>query len=73
MIDLIAVHPAHARKGHARAMIGLAALKGTGAGQLPRGMVVGTQAANIASIRLYESLGFRLSDSKFVLHHGGVA
>ena len=73
MIDLIAVHPQHERRGHARAMIGFAALKGTGAGQLPRGMVVGTQAANVGSIRLYESLGFRLRDSKFVLHHHGAA
>ena len=73
MIDLIAVHSRHERKGHARAMIGFAALKGTGAGQAPRGMVVGTQAANVGSIRLYESLGFRLRDSKFVLHHHGPA
>jgi ribosomal protein S18 acetylase RimI-like enzyme len=71
MIDLIAVQPDSIRKGYARAMIGFAGLKGTGDGRLPRGMIVGTQAANIASIRLYESLGFRLRDAKYVLHHHG--
>jgi ribosomal protein S18 acetylase RimI-like enzyme len=73
VIDLIAVHPEHERRGHARTMVGFAALKGTGAGQLPRGMMVGTQAANVGSIRLYESLGFRLRESKFVLHRHGAA
>ena len=37
----------------------------------PRGLRVGTQAANTPSVRLYESLGFRLSQAQFVLHHHG--
>lgn len=32
-------------------------------------LLVGTQAANIPSVRLYEKLGFRLCDSKYVLHY----
>jgi ribosomal protein S18 acetylase RimI-like enzyme len=31
-------------------------------------MSVGTQAANVPSIRLYEKCGFRLRESKYVLH-----
>jgi ribosomal protein S18 acetylase RimI-like enzyme len=71
VIDLIAVEPGSTRKGLARAMIGFAQARGTGDARRPRGMIVGTQAANIASLRLYESLGFRLRDAKFVLHHHG--
>lgn len=71
VIDLIAVEPGNARQGLARAMIGYAWARGTGDARRPRGMVVGTQAANVPSIRLYESLGFRLRDAKFVLHHHG--
>lgn len=69
VIDLIAVAPEAARQGIARAMIGFAA-QGAG-GARPTGWRVGTQAANIASVRLYESLGFRLSQAQFVLHHHG--
>lgn len=32
-------------------------------------LLVGTQAANIPSVRLYEKCGFRLCDSKYVLHY----
>ena len=71
VIDLIAVEAESARKGFARAMIGFAYARGTGDARRPRGMTVGTQAANIGSVRLYESLGFQLRDAKFVLHHHG--
>ena len=70
-IDLIAVAPRSARSGLARAMIGFAAVNGVGDRRRPRGFRVGTQAANIPSVRLYESLGFRLSQAQFVLHHHG--
>jgi len=69
-IDLIAVAPTHARSGLARAMIGFAAARGIGS-RRPRRFRVGTQAANVPSVRLYESLGFRLSQAQFVLHHHG--
>ena len=71
IIDLIAVRAQSARKGLARAMIGFAQKRGTGDARRPRGMVVGTQAANVPSVRLYESLGFRLRGARFVLHHHG--
>jgi hypothetical protein len=31
-------------------------------------MIVGTQAANPDSLRLYENLGFRVSGASYVLH-----
>ena len=71
VIDLIAVRPDAGRKGLASAMIGFAQAEGTGDSRRPRGMLVGTQAANVPSLRLYESLGFRVRDAKFVLHHHG--
>lgn len=70
-IDLIAVAPSAARSGLARAMIGFAAANGVGDHRRPHGFRVGTQAANVPSVRLYESLGFRLSQAQFVLHHHG--
>jgi ribosomal protein S18 acetylase RimI-like enzyme len=71
VIDLIAVAPEAARRGLASAMIGFAAISGTGDGRRPSSFKVGTQAANTASCRLYENLGFRLCASAFVLHHHG--
>jgi|HubBroStandDraft_6_1064221.scaffolds.fasta_scaffold09020_2 ribosomal protein S18 acetylase RimI-like enzyme len=71
VIDLIAVAPRSARSGLARAMIGFAAVNGVGDQRRPRSFRVGTQAANTPSVRLYESLGFRLSQAQFVLHHHG--
>jgi ribosomal protein S18 acetylase RimI-like enzyme len=71
VIDLIAVAPEMTRKGFASAMIGFAAANGTGNARRPSSFRVGTQAANIASCRLYENLGFRLCASTFVLHHHG--
>jgi ribosomal protein S18 acetylase RimI-like enzyme len=52
-------------------MIVFSAERGTGQAQRPAAIVVGTQAANIPSVRLYESLGFRLRSSQYVLHHHG--
>lgn len=69
-IDLIAVEENQRGKGLARAMISFAAAR------CPKAMPmrVGTQAANIASIRLYESLGFRVISSAYMLHyHRGVS
>ena len=69
VIDLIAVDAASARKGLAKAMIAFAHQRGTGDARRPKSMRVGTQAANVPSVRLYESLGFRLRRAQFVLHY----
>jgi ribosomal protein S18 acetylase RimI-like enzyme len=66
VIDLIAVDEHYRRRGLADAMIAAAARR-LGEGEL----VVGTQSANTAAVRLYESLGFRLMGAQFVLHHHG--
>jgi ribosomal protein S18 acetylase RimI-like enzyme len=71
VIDLIAVAKQASRQGLARAMISYAAANGTGDSQRPIGIRVGTQAANVPSVRLYETLGFRVTQSRFVLHHHG--
>ncbi len=64
---MIAVQARFRGRGIARAMIGWAAATMPAAE-----FVVGTQAANTPSVRLYESLGFRLSNAQLVLHcHGG--
>lgn len=70
VIDLVAVHPSAARRGLAREMIGLAATQGIGAGA-PERLSVGTQACNVASVDLYESMGFRLAGAQHVLHFHG--
>lgn len=56
-IDLIAVHPDCRRRGYARAMV--AACLARTAAERPGGkLLVGTAAANQASVSLYESMGF---------------
>jgi GNAT superfamily N-acetyltransferase len=71
VIDLISVAPEMVRRGIASAMIDFAWRNGTGNGAPRSPLRVGTQAANIASCRLYESLGFRLCRAAVVLHHHG--
>jgi ribosomal protein S18 acetylase RimI-like enzyme len=66
VIDLIAVDARFRGRGLAGAMIARAAAA-MGAVEI----AVGTQAANTASIRLYEGLGFRQTGSQFVLHRHG--
>lgn len=64
VIDLIAVAERHRGTGAARAMISHAA---QALAQFDT-MLVGTQVTNIASVRLYESIGFRLVGSQYILH-----
>jgi len=65
VIDLIAVGEKFRRMGVARDMIRFAetGLKGF------EEMVVGTQIANVPSIRLYEGLGFRVASSSYTFHY----
>lgn len=71
VIDLIGVSPDLQGRGLGRGMIRHAARHGTGDGRIPASMLVGTQSANTPSVRLYESLGFRLASAQHVLHHHG--
>jgi len=65
VIDLVAVDARHRGRGLGRALVsGFVA----GFGPAARMLRVGTQAANIASVRLYESLGFRLASTSYAMH-----
>lgn len=68
VIDLIAVDEAYRGRGLAGAMIGLAQREPGRAV-----MKVGTQAANITSMRMYEKIGFRLCETSYVLHYHNAA
>jgi ribosomal protein S18 acetylase RimI-like enzyme len=64
VIDLIAVSQDFQRSGIGTALIAACECAFPGAAEIS----AGTQAANIASMRLYERLGFRLRNSQFILH-----
>lgn len=64
-IDLIAVDKKQRRKGIAGDMIAYAE---SHCGVCSR-ILVGTQVANVSSIRLYEKIGFMISESNYVLHY----
>ena len=64
-IDLVGVAPSHQRRGIGEALVLAFMAAWRGRSQALR---VGTQAANTASIRLYERCGFRFSSATYVLH-----
>ncbi len=64
VIDLIGVHPDCRRQGVGRALCLAAEHFADGATE----MLVGTQIANIPSLRLYEGLGYRVAQAQYVLH-----
>ena len=59
--------------GLARGMIGFRRVNGVGDQRRPRGLRVGTQAANTPSVRLYERSASVSRRAQFVLHHHGAA
>lgn len=65
LIDLIAVDEQHRRKNIASDMIAFAEANAGGC----TAYVVGTQIANIPSMRLYERLGFRMAAASYVFHY----
>jgi GNAT superfamily N-acetyltransferase len=65
VIDLIGVHHRYQGKGVGKALVAFLIKESGGRYSALR---VGTQVANIPSLRLYESLGFRLQDATYVLH-----
>ena len=68
VIDLIAVNPDYRRAGLGAALCnGCEQELGS-----CKELIVGTQACNTPSVRMYESLGFRLISAGYVFHlHGG--
>ena len=71
VIDLVAVSATATRKGLARAMIEFAFARAPRNSEGRFCLRAGTQAANLPSVRMYESLGFCLTSAQFVLHHHG--
>jgi ribosomal protein S18 acetylase RimI-like enzyme len=72
VIDLVAVGTASQRAGLGRALVGAF---GQHYAEQVSALRVGTQAANVPSVRLYESMGFSLRSSQYVAHlhvHDGV-
>lgn len=67
VIDLIAVAQKHRGQGLAKQMIRFAAAH---CGN-PARLRVGTQAANVTSLRLYGKLGFGIVSTSYVLHFHG--
>lgn len=65
IIDLIGVDAEARGKGCGRAMSSRFARDWRGKAQW---LTVGTQAANIPAMQLYESMGYRVSETAFVLH-----
>ena len=65
LIDLIAVSSHQQRRGIARLMISFAFRNCM---EQPSRIRVGTQLSNRGSLRLYESMGFNLSDVVYLLH-----
>jgi ribosomal protein S18 acetylase RimI-like enzyme len=65
VIDLVGVAPEAQGRGTGRALVSAFVERHAAAG---RELRVGTQAANVPSIRLYESLGFSLVAAAYVLH-----
>jgi nucleoside-diphosphate-sugar epimerase/ribosomal protein S18 acetylase RimI-like enzyme len=63
VIDLIAVDGAHQRQGIAAEMIAFVESQFA-----PSQIAVGTQVANLPSVRLYERLGFHLAGAQYVFH-----
>lgn len=65
IIDLVAVDASQRGKGIAGDMILFAEQQTPDCQQ----MIVGTQVANVPSIRFYERMGFRLRGSQYVFHY----
>jgi ribosomal protein S18 acetylase RimI-like enzyme len=65
IIDLVGVAPEAQGRGAGRALVSTFVERHSAPG---RELRVGTQAANVPSIRLYESLGFSLVAAAYVLH-----
>jgi len=65
VIDLVGVDPEHQGRGIGRSL-SLRFIR-EWRGRVDR-LRVGTQAANIPALRLYESLGFRVSETVYALH-----
>jgi dTDP-4-amino-4,6-dideoxy-D-galactose acyltransferase len=65
IIDLVGVGAGHQRKGVGESLVNAFVEHYRGSSD---SLAVGTQIANVPSVRLYEKLGFSLAASEYVLH-----
>ncbi len=65
VIDLVAVDATHRGRGVGAALVEVFIDRH---GPECASLAVGTQAANVASLRLYERAGFLVSDTRYVMH-----
>jgi ribosomal protein S18 acetylase RimI-like enzyme len=65
IIDLVAVGKSYQARGVGRKLVEVFIVQSTGCAA---SLKVGTQAANVPSIRLYERCGFRMAETVYVLH-----
>jgi dTDP-4-amino-4,6-dideoxy-D-galactose acyltransferase len=65
IIDLVGVDAVHRGRGVGRALIRMFVEQWQGRADRLR---VGTQISNIPAMRLYESIGFRMTETSYVLH-----
>ncbi|MGV8056586.1 MAG: GNAT family N-acetyltransferase [Smithellaceae bacterium] len=65
IIDLLAIDKAMQRRGIARAMIAFAEYSFSNLDRIR----VGTQIANLPSLKLYETMGFGIDSASYVLHY----
>ena len=68
IIDLIAADQRYRGRGIGSDMISFAEAQIAGC----KKYVVGTQIANVPSMRLYEKLGFRVSNAQYVFHYNNI-
>jgi ribosomal protein S18 acetylase RimI-like enzyme len=66
VIDLVAVASRAQRQG-----VGAALVRHIWEAAEPKRVTVGTQLANVTSLRFYESLGFRMRSASYVFHRHG--
>ena len=64
-IDLIATDHRFRNRGFAKQMVIYGARQISGVKQV----IVGTQVTNVPSVRLYESMGFRLTEADYLFHY----
>ena len=64
VIDLIAVSKEHRKKGVSKQMIAYALQNLSDRNR----WIVGTQSTNVPSVKLYQSMGFQIINSQYVLH-----
>ena len=65
VIDLVGADERYRRRGIARSLLMYMEMHFSGFQRI----IVGTQVANIVSLKFYESVGFQVCDTRYVFHY----